>query len=195
LVETNTYYSQTTFTMYIEDDTGYDKSKDPSVLTKLYDAARVIADYRNGEDINSFRKYNPLIERVHIANVPFKDICLTEYQVSLFRWGHVKEIIENYHPALSNASSVVLFQGHYICINGQHSAISHWLSGMDNVPCLVTEIDDFDWQDNEDIKYVKYMSEAKLLGFYDILINEYNVETMEDLREVIINEVADRGQE
>ena len=131
-----------------------------------------------GFEIAQEAKENPLIDRFRIQMVPFHLLKVTEYQAKKFSWNHVKGINEVYHPALTICSSVLYYNGEYICWEGQHTAVLNWLNGMKAVPCIVFEDENMDFKENPT---VSKFDKKELLTLFNYLIEDIQPETIDDI--------------
>lgn len=121
---------------------------------------------------------NPLVDKFRIQMIPFHLLRVTEYQAKKFSWNHVKNINEDYHPALTRCSSVAYYKGEYICWEGQHTAVVNWLNGMKSVPCVVQEVEDFEFKE---IPTVSKFDRKELLALFNYLIEDIGATSLQDV--------------
>lgn len=107
---------------------------------------------------------DPRLAKWHMAFVDFNDIYLTEQQVKTFSAAHVKEIIDNFHPALLRPTCVVVIDGKIICWDGQHSAAVALLKGLDQCPCLIFETDDWEFKN---VPTIEKLDPQQIIDLYN----------------------------
>lgn len=121
---------------------------------------------------------NILVDKFRIQMVPFHLLKVTEYQAKKFSWNHVKNINEDYHPALTRCSSVAYYKGEYICWEGQHTATVNWLNGMKSVPCVVQEVEDLEFKE---IPTISKFDRKELLALFNYLIEDIGATSIQDI--------------
>ena len=148
----------------------------PDQLKKLF--KHVKAKAGSVEEIQKQSRENPLVDNFRIQMVPFHLLKITEYQAKKFSWNHVKNINEDYHPALTRCSSVAYYKGEYICWEGQHTATVNWLNGMKAVPCVVQEVEDLSFKE---IPTVSKFDRKELLALFNYLIEDIGATSIQDI--------------
>jgi hypothetical protein len=126
------------------------------------------------------RKRNPLIDNLSIQYISFDKLLVTDSQKSCFDIDHLREIVENFHPALLKSPSVALVNGDFILWEGQHSAFAAWLNGMDKIPCLVFETTDLSFKDIPSIEKFDHNQFGHLL---DMFMEDTQIDTIEQLKQ------------
>lgn len=81
------------------------------------------------------------LDKLKMGSVPFDRLMISEKQKQRFDIEHVKDILENFHPALLRPVHVIEYNGNYIVWDGQHSAAVAYLSGMTGCPSMVYTCD------------------------------------------------------
>jgi hypothetical protein len=89
---------------------------------------------------------DPRLAKWHLGFVNFADLYITEQQAKTFSADHVRDILENFHPALLRPTCVVHIDGKLVCWDGQHSAVVALLKGMEQCPCVIFESDDWEFK-------------------------------------------------
>lgn len=135
-----------------------------------------------GMEIVQQAKENPLVDKFRLQMVPFHLLKVTEYQAKKFSWNHVKGINEVYHPALTRCSSVLYYNGEYICWEGQHTAVLNWLNGMKAVPCIVYEDQSLDFKETPTISK---FDKKELLTLFGYLIDDIKPESIDDIKDYL----------
>lgn len=148
----------------------------PDQLQSLF--KNVKAKAGTAEAIQAQYKENPLVDKFRIQMVPFHLLKVTEYQAKKFSWNHVKNINDEYHPALTRCSSVAYYKGEYICWEGQHTATVNWLNGMKSVPCVVQEVEDLEFKN---IPTISKFDRKELLALFNYLIEDIGATSIQDI--------------
>lgn len=130
------------------------------------------------EKFNLTRRHDERLKKLSIKYIPFDELYVDQSQIDSFNEFHLEEILENFHPALLRASSVVLIDGKYYLWDGQHSATACWLNGMDEIPCIVYETDNLDFKR---ISSVEKFDGRQIVEMFEQVIEENQIDSMNRL--------------
>lgn len=130
------------------------------------------------EKFNLVRTPDQRIKNLSLKYIPFEDLYVDQSQIDSFSVDHLEDILQNFHPALLRASSVVFINEKYYLWDGQHSATAGWLKGMDLIPCIVYETDNLEFKR---ISSVEKFEGRQIIEMFEQIVEENNIESMEEL--------------